>query len=112
MASLERALDELESGRAAANLARLATTWAEGDLVQLQRYAQAASDSRSETGRSLSSQVLDDRNRSMATGIDVLHSSGSKVFAAVGSLHMVGPLGLPSLMSEKGYKVESIPLTP
>ena len=112
VASLEKALDELESGRAAANLARLATTWAEGDLVQLQRYAQAASASRSETGRSLSSQVLDDPNRSMATGIDVLHSSGSKVFAALGSLHMVGPLGLPSLMSEKGYKVESIPLTP
>lgn len=112
VASLEKAMDALESGRAAANLTRLVTAWADGDLVQLQRRDLAAKDSGPENGRSLPSQVLDDRNRGMATGIDALHSSGSKVFAAVGSLHMVGPLGLPSLMSEKGYKVESIPLTP
>ena len=112
VASLEKALDELESGRAAANLARLATLWAEADLAQIQRYEQGANDSGSDTGRSLSAQVLDERNRGMATGIDALHRSGSKVFAAVGFLHMVGPLGLPSLMSEKGYEVEAITLTP
>ena len=108
--SLDKALDELESGRASANLARLATMWAEGDLAQLQRYDPTENDSDSEIRRALSAQVLDDRNRGMATGIDVLHSSGSRVFAAVGFLHMVGPLGLPTLMSERGYKVEAITL--
>jgi len=34
VASLEKALDELESGRTAANLARMASLWAEADLAQ------------------------------------------------------------------------------
>jgi uncharacterized protein len=48
----------------------------------------------------------------MASGIDALHESGSRVFAAVGALHMLGPRGLPSLVSEKGYRVEPIALMP
>ena len=111
-AALEKALDELESGRIAANFARLAAAWAEADLTQIQPREKAADDSASGTSRSVSAQVLDDRNRGMAAGIDALHSSGSNVFAAVGSLHLVGTVGLPRLMSEMGYKVEAIPLAP
>ena len=111
-AALEKALDELESGRTAANFARLAAAWAEADLTQIQPREKAADDSASGTSRSVSAQVLDDRNRGMAAGIDALHSSGSNVFAAVGSLHLVGTVGLPRLMSEMGYKVEAIPLAP
>ena len=112
VASLEKALDELESGRAAANLARLATAWAEADLAQIQQSDAIAEEPDSATARALMAQVLDDRNRGMATAIDALHGAGSKVFAAVGFLHMVGPLGLPSLMAEKGYQVEAIKLAP
>jgi hypothetical protein len=32
------------------------------------------------------------------------------VFAAVGALHMVGPLGLPKLMAERGYSVQRVDL--
>jgi len=28
------------------------------------------------------------------------------VFAAVGSLHMIGPKGLPALLRQRGYRVE------
>ena len=112
VAALAKALDELESGRAAAHLARLSTLWAEADAKQMEQYVQAPENAGSETERLLSAQVLDDRNRSMAAAIDALHGSGSKVFAAVGFLHMVGPVGLPSLMSERGYEVEAIPLAP
>jgi uncharacterized protein YbaP (TraB family) len=108
---LEKALDELESGRTLANMNRLATMWAEADVRLIQRFDDAAIESRSVTGRALSRQIVDERNRVMAAGIDALHGSGTKVFGAVGSLHMVGPLGLPMLMSEMGYTVEVVPLT-
>ena len=52
--------------------------------------------------------MLDARNPGMAAGIAALHESGQKVFAAVGSLHMIGPSGLPALMAHRGYRVEQI----
>jgi uncharacterized protein YbaP (TraB family) len=52
--------------------------------------------------------LLDDRNPNLAGRIDGLHSSGKKVFSAVGSLHMFGPSGLPALMSMRGYRVERV----
>jgi uncharacterized protein len=52
--------------------------------------------------------ALDDRNPALAEHIDALHQSGKQVFAAVGSLHMFGPLGLPALMAKRGYRVERV----
>ena len=52
--------------------------------------------------------LLDDRNPASPTRIDALHAGGQRVFAAVGSLHMIGPNGLPALMGERGYRVERI----
>jgi len=34
------------------------------------------------------------------------------VFAAVGSLHMIGGLGLPALLQERGYKVVRVDFKP
>ncbi len=39
--------------------------------------------------------LLDERNPALAERIDALHAGRQAVFAAVGSLHMVGPNGLP-----------------
>jgi uncharacterized protein YbaP (TraB family) len=50
--------------------------------------------------------LLDDRNPLLASAIESLHASGRQVFAAVGSLHMIGPSGLPALLRQRGYKVE------
>lgn len=52
--------------------------------------------------------MLDDRNPQLADHIDQLHRSGKTVFAAVGSLHMTGPTGLPSLMEKRGYQIERV----
>jgi uncharacterized protein YbaP (TraB family) len=52
--------------------------------------------------------VLDDRNPGLAASIDALHLGGKRVFAAVGSLHMIGPRGLPALLARRGYRVEPI----
>ena len=110
VASLERSLDELESGRAAAVLNRLATLWARADTAELERYEHSLNASGSEATRALLMQVVDNRNAGLAKGIDALHGRGSKVFAAVGFMHMIGPAGLPSLLAGMGYEVESIAL--
>ncbi len=110
VASLEKALDQLESGRAAAVLDQLATMWAAADTTELRRYEQSLNDSSSEAARALTTQVIDNRNAGLAKGIDALHGRGSKVFAAVGFMHMIGPASLPSLMADMGYQVESITL--
>ena len=56
--------------------------------------------------------MLDDRNPALAERIDALHMGGKSVFAAVGSLHMVGKLGLPLLMAQRGYQVERVEFKP
>ena len=52
--------------------------------------------------------LLDDRNPALAERIDALHAGGAPVFAAVGSLHMTGPLGLPALLAQRGFTVERV----
>jgi uncharacterized protein len=110
VASLEKSLDELESGRAAAVLNHLATMWAAADTAELKRYEQSLNGSSSEAARALAMQVVDNRNVGLAKGIDALHGRGSKVFAAVGFMHMIGPASLPGLLADMGYQVESITL--
>ncbi|MEO7056675.1 MAG: TraB/GumN family protein, partial [Caldimonas sp.] len=46
------------------------------------------------------------RNPALAERIDALHAGGQQVFAAIGSLHMVGPNGVPALLKRRGYKLE------
>jgi uncharacterized protein len=56
--------------------------------------------------------MLDDRNGPLAEAIDILHLRGKPVFAAVGALHMVGAMGLPALLSNKGYTVTRVEFAP
>jgi len=52
--------------------------------------------------------LLDERNTDLSRSIDALHLSGKNVFAAVGSLHLFGPFGLPALMGQLGYQVHHV----
>jgi len=99
-------LDELESGRARPLLNRLAQAWTGSDYDELTHYAQWCDCLHTASDRAAMKRLLDDRNPLLAGAIDALHGSGKKVFAAVGSLHMVGPSGLPALLRQRGYKVE------
>ena len=56
--------------------------------------------------RAALARLLDERNPALADSIAALHAGGQRVFAAVGSLHMIGPLGLPALMAQRGFRVE------
>lgn len=99
-------LDDLDSGKARPLLRRMAKVWVDGDYAQLSRYPQWCDCVRTPAEKAAMKRLLEDRNPAIAAGIDALHASGKQVFAAVGSLHMVGPAGLPALMRQRGYKVE------
>jgi uncharacterized protein YbaP (TraB family) len=106
IAFLADTLDDLETGRQRPVLNRLAGIWADGDHDQLARYEDWCDCLRTAAERLAMKRVLDDRNPALAATIDRLHRSGRSVFAAVGSLHMVGSGGLPALLAGRGYKVE------
>lgn len=106
VAFVDDALKDLEAGRARPMLNRIAKVWVEGNYAELSNYARWCECLRTRSERAAMKRLLDDRNPGLAASIDVLHSGGKQVFAAVGSLHMIGPNGLPALMKKRGYKIE------
>ncbi|CAN5767907.1 hypothetical protein BH11PSE8_BH11PSE8_13150 [soil metagenome] len=108
IAFVENGLAELESGQARPMLLRLAKAWADADHAQLASYEEWCDCLKTEFDRDAMRRLLDDRNPGLAASIDALHASGKSVFAAVGSLHMFGTTGLPTLMAQRGYQVERV----
>jgi uncharacterized protein YbaP (TraB family) len=108
LASTEQTLSQLEQGQARAMLVRVARVWENSDLDQLARFEQWCGCADTEADRQFLRRVNDERNPPMAARIDALHAGGQTVFAAVGSLHMTGPQGLPLLMQQRGYQVERV----
>jgi uncharacterized protein YbaP (TraB family) len=107
-ALLEDALDQLERGRAAPTLRRLAEAWASGDLATLEQYAQWCECADSEAQRALLHRLNDARNAHLAQRVDALHGQGQRVFVAVGALHMTGPQALPTLLAQRGFEVQRV----
>ncbi|MEO8155623.1 MAG: TraB/GumN family protein [Rhizobacter sp.] len=105
------ALEELESPKLHTLLKRLTSDWAESNLDDMARYEQWCECEDTPAQREKAARMVDERNPAMAAKIDALHSGGQSVFAAVGSLHMIGPLGLPALMARRGYQVERVAFT-
>jgi len=108
IAFVETGLAELEAGRARRMLARMAGLWAASDHAELTRYDEWCECRNTDADRASMKRLLDDRNPALAEGIDALHAGGQRVFAAVGSLHMIGVAGLPWLLEQRGYRVERI----
>ena len=106
IAFVTSSLDDLDADRARPLLDHLAKVWTEGDYAGISNYAAWCDCMRTPADRAAMKRLLDDRNPALADGIDALHASGKSVFAAVGTLHMIGPNGLPALMARRGYKVE------
>ena len=101
-------LDELERGDATAILGRLADDWRRGDLDDLGRYASWCGCLETARQRSDFVRMVDDRNVPMADRIARWHAEGHDLFVAVGSLHMIGPHGLPALLRARGFRVERV----
>jgi uncharacterized protein len=107
---LAQTLDQLESGESRSVLQRLARDWAQGRLDDLANYERWCRCADSDEDRALLRRANDERNPALAAAIDALHGQGRRVFAAVGSLHMIGPQALPRLLTQRGYKVERVAL--
>jgi uncharacterized protein len=105
---VDKALTEMEAGRALPALLRIAQVWADGDWAALQDYESWCECMTTEAERADMKRMLDDRNPGLADGVDALHARGQRVFAGVGSLHMIGPAGLPALLAQRGYRVERV----
>jgi uncharacterized protein YbaP (TraB family) len=101
-------LDELDAGRSGPLLAHMATAWIDGDLAELEGYERWCDCLNTAAERASMKRLLDDRNPLLAAAIDALHGDGRSVFAAVGSLHMIGANGLPALLRQRGYAVEQV----
>lgn len=101
-------LDDIEQGKTRRVLVKTAAVWEQGDLAQLERYAQWCECLDTESERKFMSRMLDGRNPALADRIDALHLKGPSVFAAIGALHMVGPSGLPALLEKRGYVVRRL----
>ena len=106
--TLEQGLADLEADRVRPMLNRVAQVWAEADHEQLTRYESWCDCVRTDADRRTLKRLLDDRNPGLADKLAELHAAGKNVFAAVGSLHMIGPLGLPALMAQRGFVVQPV----
>jgi peptide/nickel transport system permease protein len=62
--------------------------------------------------RSRLQRINEDRNPGLVAGIAAIHESGQRVFAAVGSLHTIGPHGVAALLAQRGYQIEFVPFGP
>jgi uncharacterized protein YbaP (TraB family) len=109
---LEHGLQQLERGQVRPMLVRISQVWEQGREEELARYEQWCECADTDADRAALKRLLDERNPALAERIDALHAAGHAVLAAVGALHMVGPLGLPALMARRGYVVQRIALAP
>ena len=108
LAFVESSLVEMETDRSLKMLNSIAKYWEESNYAEMERFNEWCDCLNTEIERVMMKRLLDDRNPEMAVKIDALHTSGKHVLAAVGSLHMFGPLGLPTLLAQRGYQVEKI----
>ena len=105
-------LDELEGGKGAQMLQRLAGDWQRGDLDDLAGYANWCECLETPEQRADFVKLVDERNPLMADKIVKWHADGRSLFVAVGSLHMIGRVGLPALLEARGFKVERVAFLP
>lgn len=104
---VREALAELQRPEAMRSMERLTRAWAKGDLHELETFADWCDCLNTPTERTTHARLVEGRNPGMAEAIERLHG-GMSVFAAVGSLHMVGPQGLPALLKAKGFRVTRV----
>ncbi len=105
---LGQTLEAASSPKAREQSKLLGQMWANSDLARLADYAAWCECTDTPEDRAAMKLLLDDRNGPMADKIAGLHESGKRVFAAVGSLHFVGPTSIAQLMKQKGYEVEQL----
>lgn len=109
---IRQSLALLDSKAVLTQTGRLAQSWASSNAADLAAYEQWCDCVKTAADREFMDRMGPQRNRKMAPKIDAAHSSGKRLFVAVGALHMVGKDGLPELLQKRGYTVERISFAP
>lgn len=86
-------------------LGSVADLWHSGDVEALARLMNAAMGA---TDSPLYRRLLTDRNRRWTTQIAQMLADNEDAMIIVGAGHLAGPVGVPTLLSEAGFKVERV----
>ena len=98
-----------EQAQAQQVLLKLATAWEHSDFAILNSYAQWCQCMDRASDQQQMKRLIDDRNIHFAQRIDALHVAGHRLFAAVGSLHLIGgDQSIPALLARQGYTVQRL----
>ena len=96
---LLKTLEELVAMEA--DTATLVAQWREGDLAALARRLETDFRNYEE----LRASIVVDRNRNWLPAVEALLEAGGTSLVVVGTLHLVGPEGLPALLAARGLRV-------
>jgi uncharacterized protein len=105
---VQKALDQIRSGEARKLTLRMFDDWSSSNYKDMSQYQKWCKCMETKLDKKMMYLLLDQRNQALADKIDAIHLSGKPVFAAVGSLHMVGENGLPAIMRKLGYQVNLV----
>ncbi len=105
IAAISLALSQLEQGQE--QLVTLANFWQSADEQGLYQYSQ---DDIAEQPNiaPLMTQLLDNRNQTMATKIAHYLNSGGSYFVMVGALHLAGPNSIQSTLKKMGFELKKV----
>lgn len=104
---LDETLAYLDSGRSRAELESLVGAWLGGDADALLRASQASFREHPRSARWMKPRLFSARNARMAQQVERMLAAGQTPFVAVGALHLVGADGVPALLRQRGWRVES-----
>ena len=108
MAAFKRAVADYDNPAVIAARLKITEAWANSDEATLANFARWCQCMRNAREVAFYKRLIDDRNLTMADGLDKIHLRGKPVFAGAGALHMFGANALPKLMAQRGYRVERI----
>lgn len=83
---------------------RMISAWRDSDAAALARIL----DEDFRGFEALRETIVDDRNRAWLPAVEALLAEDGASLVAVGTLHLVGPEGLPALLEARGYKVRPL----
>lgn len=105
---ISEALKKLENDTDKVILAKIINVWVNRDFDVLNNYAEWCKCLDTQKERDEMKRSLDDRNIIMIDRFNKIHANEDGVFLAVGALHMVGPMGIPTLLKKQGYTVDRL----